>query len=664
MEKKTHENESINQESKDSVDVSSFYLEPENDNGKYEYKYKLTGLTKEELEGKVTQLNFRLDEGNGEAIYEIGVTDDGCPLGITQERLDETLKNIQYMAEQIDASVQTIDISESPINILNESNRKTYAKCHNVLVSALTKSDLDAKRFVSELLIRRNNHENTYVGLRVAVAGNVDAGKTTTIGVLTHGINDNGNGLARQHIFNFKHEIETGRTTSVAQEILGFDNKGEVVNEKLRKLKAPTWPEIVRASSKICTFYDMAGHEKYFNTTIRGMSGIYPDYCLIMIGANMGITEMTREHMIICLMRGIPMIVVFTKIDLAPEHIAKQNITKLSELLTGTGVNKTPYLIRTKRDVLNCCHNISSGVIVPILKISNVTGENLDLFKILLNCLPPRTNYQEQLNKPCRFTIQEAFKVPGIGTVVSGFLMSGVVSVKNTMWLGPDSNAQFKKVIVKSIHDKRTDVNNAFAGQNVCFSLRGIDRHQVRRGMVLIDGKEAEPKGIVEFEAEIEIFGRHSTSVRMGYEPVIHISNIKQAAKIIEIRDISRKVIVMKKKKETERPVPENDEQGNPVLRAGDKAHVKFQFCFYPVHFELGSKILFREGRTRGVGVVEKILDLTESKNKISENKSNEEKSSENKTGESQLFIKPPKLSASQRRKQKRGLIEKLTQNA
>jgi len=645
------------------LDVSAFYLDPEDDNGNHEYKYKLVGLSKEELEGKITQLNFRLDEGNGEAIYEIGVTDDGCPLGITQVYLDETLKNVQYMADQIDATVQVIDTSESPISLANESNKMTYAKCHNVSVSSLSKDDLDAKRYICELLIRRNNHENNYVGLRIAVAGNVDAGKSTTVGVLTQGINDDGNGMARQHVFNFKHEIETGRTTSVAQEILGFDSKGEVVNEKLRKLKAPSWPDIVKESSKICTFYDMAGHEKYFNTTIRGISGIYPDYCLIMIGSNMGITQMTREHMIVCLMRGIPMIAIFTKIDMAPEHITKKNIIELEKLLKGPGVNKTPFVIKSKRDVLNCCHNISSGVIVPIIKISNVTGENLDLLKTLLNCLPPRINYHDQLNKPARYTIQETFQVPGIGTVVSGFLMSGVVSVKNTLWLGPDSTGIFKKVTVRSIHDKRTDVNNAFAGQSVCFALRGIARNQIRRGMMMIDGKEPEPKGIIEFEAEIEIFGRHSTSVRIGYEPVIHISNIKQAAKIVEIHDVIRKTSTAKKK-DAEKPIPDNDIYGNPVLRAGDKARVKFQFCFAPVYFELNSKILFREGRTRGVGVVEKIIDLDESKSKIPKPESGTTEDSAT-TANKKIAVpgRPPKLSASQRRKLKKQQIAHMMTN-
>ena len=62
---------------------------------------------------------------------------------------------------------------------------------------------------------------------RVAVVGNVDAGKSTLLGVLTHGELDNGRGLARQKLFRHKHEAETGRTSSVGNDILGFDSVGK-----------------------------------------------------------------------------------------------------------------------------------------------------------------------------------------------------------------------------------------------------------------------------------------------------------------------------------------------------------------------------------------------------------------------------------------------------
>lgn len=63
---------------------------------------------------------------------------------------------------------------------------------------------------------------------RVAVVGNVDAGKSTLLGVLTHGELDNGRGFARQKLFRHKHEMESGRTSSVGNDILGFDKEGQV----------------------------------------------------------------------------------------------------------------------------------------------------------------------------------------------------------------------------------------------------------------------------------------------------------------------------------------------------------------------------------------------------------------------------------------------------
>ena len=72
---------------------------------------------------------------------------------------------------------------------------------------------------------------NMRISFRVAVVGNVDAGKSTLLGVLTHGDLDNGRGLARQKLFRHKHELESGRTSSVGNDILGFDCQGKVVNK-------------------------------------------------------------------------------------------------------------------------------------------------------------------------------------------------------------------------------------------------------------------------------------------------------------------------------------------------------------------------------------------------------------------------------------------------
>lgn len=63
--------------------------------------------------------------------------------------------------------------------------------------------------------------------MRISVVGNVDSGKSTLVGVLTKGILDDGRGSSRLRVFNYPHEITNGRTSSVAQEIMGWDDQGQ-----------------------------------------------------------------------------------------------------------------------------------------------------------------------------------------------------------------------------------------------------------------------------------------------------------------------------------------------------------------------------------------------------------------------------------------------------
>jgi len=76
---------------------------------------------------------------------------------------------------------------------------------------------------VAEVLVRKLAEGELFFELRVAVVGNVDSGKSTLLGVLSKGVLDNGRGKARLNIFRHKHEVESGRTSDIGREILGFD---------------------------------------------------------------------------------------------------------------------------------------------------------------------------------------------------------------------------------------------------------------------------------------------------------------------------------------------------------------------------------------------------------------------------------------------------------
>lgn len=118
---------------------------------------------------------------------------------------------------------------------------------------------------IAEVLIRKLGEGELFFEVRVAVVGNVDTGKSTLLGVLSRGALDNGRGKARANIFKHQHEIKSGRTSDIGREILGFDKRGNIVNYSSDR--TPNWSEICEQSSKLITFMDLAGHEKYLKTT-------------------------------------------------------------------------------------------------------------------------------------------------------------------------------------------------------------------------------------------------------------------------------------------------------------------------------------------------------------------------------------------------------------
>jgi GTPase len=86
------------------------------------------------------------------------------------------------------------------------------------------------------------------------------------LGVLTKGVLDDGKGKARLNLFRHKHEIESGRTSSVGGEILGFDSLSKSV-PAVRNGKKLSWDEVCQSAAKVISFTDLAGHEKYLKVS-------------------------------------------------------------------------------------------------------------------------------------------------------------------------------------------------------------------------------------------------------------------------------------------------------------------------------------------------------------------------------------------------------------
>lgn len=505
-------------------------------------------------------LQKRMLEGNGETLFDLGQEDNGESMSFSKEQWDVALDRIRRAAKLLQAECRILMTRNvggpEEVETVNEKHQNAMGK----------------------IMIRQEPETpEDVIETRIAVVGNVDAGKSTMLGVLVKGGLDDGRGKARVNLFRHKHEIESGRTSSVGMEIMGFDTRGDIVASNVpgRKL---SWEEIGKRSAKVISFTDLAGHERYLRTTVFGLLSSSPNYCLLMVAANNGLIGMSKEHLGIALALNVPVMVVITKIDICPPQILQQTITQLTRILKSPGARKIPIFIKNREDTIETATQFVSQRICPVFQVSNVTGESLDLVRTFLNILPHHGNYDAEA--PFEFHVNDTFSVPFVGTVVSGVVKSGVIHAGDAVLIGPDSLGQFTTTHIRSIERKRIPVPVCSAGQSASFALKRVRRKEVRKGMVVLPKLDAPPKVYREFIAEVLILS-HATTIKTKYQAMLHVGPISQTCAIIDI--------------------------DRAFIRTGDRATVAFRFVQRPEYMAVGDRILFREGRTKGLGIVKAV---------------------------------------------------------
>uniref|UniRef100_A0A673L3X2 Tr-type G domain-containing protein n=1 Tax=Sinocyclocheilus rhinocerous TaxID=307959 RepID=A0A673L3X2_9TELE len=521
---------------------------------------KLVNPTQYRFEHLATQMKWRLQEGRGEAVYQIGVEDNGLLVGLTEEDMKASLKTLRRMAEKVGAD----------ITVLRERE---------------VDHDSDEPHRIAEVLVRKVPDDQQFLDLRVAVLGNVDSGKSTLLGVLTQGELDNGRGRARLNLFRHLHEIQTGRTSSISIEILGFDSRGEVVNYS----ESRTAEEICEIASKMITFIDLAGHHKYLKTTIFGLTSYCPDFAMLVVSANTGIAGTTREHLGLAMALKVPIFIVVSKVDLCTKGTVERTVRQLERILKQPGCNKVPMLVSSTDDAVTAAQKFAqSPSITPIFTLSSVSGESLDLLKVFFNILPPLSNSKEQeelMQQLTEFQIDEIYTVPDVGTVVGGTLYSGICREGEQLVVGPTDAGQFRELAVCSIQRNRSGCRVLRAGQAATLALGDFDRSLLRKGMVMVS-PEMNPTICWRFEAEIVLLF-HAKTFHKGFQVTVHVGNVRQTATVEAL-------------------------QGKDELRTGEKAGVRFKFIKHPEYLKVGAKLLFREGATKGIGQVTKLQPAAE----------------------------------------------------
>lgn len=433
---------------------------------------------------------------------------------------------------------------------------------------------------------------------RIAVIGNVDSGKSTVIGVLTSGSLDNGRGQARSYVMKHRHELDNGRTSAVTVEIMGFTSHGSNQQQQQQQV-IPTarhhdqrWHEVMEKSDHTVSLIDLCGHEKYLKTTLFGLTGLMPDYAMLVVGGNMGVQVMTREHISLACALHIPMYVIVTKVDICPPNIMKTTKMALAKLLRSH--NKMPFPVKDEESLQTAIDAIVSERVTPVFTISSVTGQGMDLLKSFIGSIkrlpskytlsptitsnttssshedPQQVHYERMPS--IYFPLDGVYEVKGVGVIIGGTLVHGCISIGDTLYLGPDRVGAFIQVSVKSMESRRQTVSRIIKGQSATLAVKPLAAYRkvigpvlkktwVRKGMVLVDGYTSvpaassatgstavaaatvipspigpilPPKAIREFEASVVIL-HHSTTISPRYQAVVHCGVIRQAAEIVRI---------------------------------------------------------------------------------------------------------------------------------
>lgn len=251
--------------------------------------------------------------------------------------------------------------------------------------------------------------------------------------------------------------IDHGKTTLV-HALTGVDTD-RLAEEKKRGISIELGYAFMELPSGArIGFVDVPGHERLVHTMLAGATGI--DYALLLVAADDGVMPQTREHVAVLSLLGIDRgAVVVTKIDRANAQRIQTVHTEVAALLEATPLTGS-----------------------PVLEVCAPTGHGLEALKTLLAEVGPAGTHRAVAGAAFRLAIDRVFTLEGIGTVVTGTVHAGVVTVGDALVLVPGE----QHARVRSLHSQNRRVTQAHEGERCAVALVGVARDQVKRGQWLV----------------------------------------------------------------------------------------------------------------------------------------------------------------------------------
>ncbi|MCQ2083016.1 MAG: elongation factor Tu [Bacteroidaceae bacterium] len=395
-----------------------------------------------------------------------------------------------------------------------------------------------------ETFVRTKPHVN------IGTIGHVDHGKTTLTAAITK-------------VLAEKIEGNTDKVKS-------FDQIDNAPEEKERGITINTAHVEYETTNRHYAHVDCPGHADYVKNMVTGAAQM--DGAIVVVAATDGPMPQTREHILLARQVNVPRLVIFLNkcdspdVDAEMIDLVEMEMRELLDSYEFDGDN-TPIIRGSALGALNGVPEWEDKVMELMAAVDEWVP------------LPPRA-----VDQPFLMPVEDVFSITGRGTVATGRIETGVVKVGDKveiLGLGEE-----KETTVTGVEMFRKLLEQGEAGDNVGLLLRGIEKSEIKRGMVLCHPGQIKPH--TTFKASIYVLtqkegGRH-TSFRNKYRPQFYIRTMDCTGEIT---------------------LPE----GTEMVMPGDNVEITVTLI-YPVAINVGLRFAIREGgRTVGSGQITAILD-------------------------------------------------------
>ncbi|MCB6972676.1 MULTISPECIES: elongation factor Tu [Butyricimonas] len=376
------------------------------------------------------------------------------------------------------------------------------------------------------------------------------------------------------HVDHGKTTLTAAITTVLAKkglsELRSFDSIDNAPEEKERGITINTSHVEYQTANRHYAHVDCPGHADYVKNMVTGAAQM--DGAILVCAATDGPMPQTREHILLARQVNVPRIVVFlNKVDMVddPEmlELVEMEVRELLSFYQYDGDN-TPVILGSALGALNGEAKWEEKVMELMDAVDNWIE------------LPQRA-----VDKAFLMPVEDVFSITGRGTVATGRIETGIVHTGDELeiiGLGADG----KKTVCTGVEMFRKILDEGQAGDNVGLLLRGIDKDEIKRGMVLAKPGSVKPHD--KFKAEVYILkkeegGRH-TPFHNRYRPQFYIRTLDVTGEIT---------------------LPE----GREMVMPGDNLTIEVNLIT-PVACNVGLRFAIREGgRTVGAGQITEILD-------------------------------------------------------